>query len=546
MHLRQTRPLFVLLAILFANYFISCEPQTKKPAPTGFSDKDFTNKLQRALGPFDTTNKKIFRKINDDVRFTYQSDDYQPIWVKENYRPVSAAGNLIEELEDTYWDGLDTVRYNLARLRDLKIKLDTTKENDVKDAIAFDTALTRCYLLAARELLIGKLSPKKADSLWYHVNDSVWNAPQLLISDKRSYRSLSNFRSEVPTYKLLREEYKHYTELSKDSSFLHAIESIHYVKHPDSEMLGNIFKVIGDEIPWVETVPNDSISELKQLYMAYQSYRCIPLTGKPDSITMACLATPVDTFLQKLAINMERVRWMQRQFSDLYVIVNVSLMELFLRRDGKNTMHMRVVVGKPERQTPSLYANMANVVINPPWGVPPTILKKDVLPGLQKGGKKYLDKKGLKVYDNEGKQVRASTINAKNYRKYNYKQAPGDDNALGYVKFNLPNKWDIYLHDTPHREDFVKRFRALSSGCIRVQRPLDLAIYILADLESKRYTPGRLDTVIKTHKTRWEVLKNKIPVHIAYLTAFEDTTGRHIQFSRDIYHRDDRLMTLLN
>jgi len=92
----------------------------------------------------------------------------------------------------------------------------------------------------------------------------------------------------------------------------------------------------------------------------------------------------------------------------------------------------------------------------------------------------------------------------------------------------------------------VKRFRALSSGCIRVQRPLELAIYILEDLENKRYTHERLDSVITTHKTRWEVLKNKIPVHITYLTAFEDTTGRHIQFTRDIYRRDDKLMTLLN
>lgn len=538
------RALVIISIVFFIHLFSSCDTH-KKPSPTGFTDNEFTTHLRQAIKPFDTGNKKVFRSVGDDVRYTYQSDEYQPIWIKENYKPVMAAERIIEELEDTYWDGLDTARYGLSRLKVLRIRLDTNKINSVRDAIAFDTMLTHCYLLAARELLIGKINPKRADSLWYYANDSVWNAPQMLISGKDK-PSLDEYRSKIPTYKLLRDEYRRFRNLTTDSVFLNVIEGVTTAKHHDSDFIEMVSAIIKAEIPWVKAVPNDSISEQKQIYMAYQAYRSIPMTGKADSLTIASLGTPVDTFISKLAINMERIRWMQQRFSDLYVLVNVSLMELFLRREGGNAMHMRVVVGKPERQTPSLNANMANVVINPPWGVPPTILKKDVLPGLQKSGKKYLDKKGLKVYDNEGNRVSASSINEKNYRRYNYKQAPGDDNALGYVKFNLPNKWDIYLHDTPHREDFVKRFRALSSGCIRLQRPQDLAIYILADLENKRYTQGRLDTVIKTHKTRWEVLKNKIPVHITYLTAFEDTTGKHIQFPRDIYHRDDKLLSLLN
>ena len=177
--------------------------------------------------------------------------------------------------------------------------------------------------------------------------------------------------------------------------------------------------------------------------------------------------------------------------------------------------------------------------------MPPTILKQDVVPGFAKSGKKYLDQKGLKAYDKKGKVVNASRLTAKNLKNYTYKQDAGDDNSLGYVKFNLPNPWDIYLHDTPHRGDFGKSFRALSSGCIRLQHPQEMAIFILSDLEGRNYTQGRMDTLIETHKTRWEVLKTKIPVHIAYLTAFEDTTGKHVQFTRDIYHRDDKLISAL-
>jgi murein L,D-transpeptidase YcbB/YkuD len=188
---------------------------------------------------------------------------------------------------------------------------------------------------------------------------------------------------------------------------------------------------------------------------------------------------------------------------------------------------------------------MANVVFSPPWGVPPTILKNDVLPGITKRGGSYLAKKGLKAYDRKGKQVNASAINSKNYRSYTFRQPPGARNALGEVKFNLPNKWDIYLHDTPHREDFPKRYRAKSSGCVRVERPKDFAKFILAELEGKNFTPEIIDSIIETRHTRFEQLSKKIPVHIIYLTAFEDSNNQHLRLLGDIYHRDAKLIAAL-
>lgn len=539
---------FFLSCIVLSSLLVvvSCGPQDQKKTQSGFSDESFTQSLKSQFKPVDTFDKKKVRSISEDVAWAYQANGYRPIWLGEGNKPNGAAEQFVKELEEIRWDGINPERYDLSSIRKLKLKLDTTKSNALADAVAFDTMLTRSYLGAAKELLIGRIRPATADATWYHVNDSVWNAPQLLAAAKDKYLSLNNFRSELPTYELLRSEYKRYYNLLGDSSLYNAIAGIHQVKSPDSEMVDNINRVIKTELPWVTTSPNDTVSEEEQLIMAFQDYRCLRRTGKMDSVTLICLKTSPTVFLKKLSANMERVRWMQRQFGNLYLVVDVPLMELFLRKDGVNAMHMRVVVGRPERQTPSLNANMANVVINPPWGVPPTILKNDVLPGLQKSGKKYLDKKGLKVYDREGKLVNATRINSRNYRNFNYKQAPGSDNSLGYVKFNLPNKWDIYLHDTPHRDDFVKNFRALSSGCIRLQHPKEMAIYILDILEKKNYSPGKLDTIISTHRTKYEYLKNQIPVHIAYLTMFEDTAGQHIRFARDIYHRDDTLISLMN
>ncbi len=537
---------FLLVQGLFVFALLFSCGRHKKPGPAGVVDDVFSEKLSGILQPVDTATPRKMRSLGDDLRLVYQLDDYQPIWVKENYKPRAAVTKLIEELEDMQWDGADIAIYNLAEIKDLKIKLDTTKHNSVVDAIRFDTSLTRSYLAAARFLLLGSMQPRKADSLWYHPNDSLWEAPKILVNQDGKYPPLNEFRSKWPTYELLRQEYKRFYALGGDSSYCNAVFNVAQPGQGDSVLRTSAYYIIQTELPTFSAAQNDSISEHKQMILAYQAYRSLRKTGKLDSTTVADLCSGADGYSRRLRANMERIRWMKQSPGDMYIVVNIPLMELFFRKDGTDIMHKRVVVGKPERQTPSLWANMTNIVINPTWGVPPTILQKDVLPGIQKSGKHYLAKKGLKIFDHEGKSVSASNITSKNYRKYSYRQAPGDDNSLGYVKFNMPNKWNIYLHDTPHREDFANRNRALSSGCVRVHEPQEMALFILAELEEKKnYTQGRLDTIISTHKTKSESLKTKIPVYITYLTAFEDSTGKHLQFARDIYQRDEKLMALM-
>jgi L,D-transpeptidase YcbB len=535
---------FVLFPLLL---LFSCNRRHTKPGPSGFADESFAETLSGMLPAPDTLLSGKKYSLANDVNTVYALDDYQPIWVKANYSSNEWAGKLIEELEGMQWDGAAIESYRLEELRNLKTKLDTTKGNSVADAIAFDTALTRCYLAASRFLLFGTISPRRADSLWYHVNDSVWNAPQMLVNSDGGQPSLDKFRSEWPTYSLLRNEYRRYFYLQSDSSYLNAKFNLQQKGQRDSIRRISAHYIIQAELPWLEIVPNDTLSGHAQLVGAYQSYKSLRMSRHLDSTTLADLATSPEIYMKKLRANMERVRWMKKAPGDPYIVVNIPLMELFFRKGGAEVMHKKVVVGKLARQTPSLNADMANVVINPPWGVPPTILKNDVLPGIQKSGKQYLVKKGLKIYDREGKAVSVDDVTSRNYRKYTYRQAPGNDNSLGYVKFNMPNKWDIYLHDTPHREDFVKSYRALSSGCVRVHEPQEMALYILSQLEERpTYTQGKLDTMIRTHKTKWETLKHKIPVYITYLTAFEDQSGEHLMFPKDIYQRDEKLMAMMN
>lgn len=509
------------------------------PPGSEYTADEFAGELESMLTLPDTSAQQIARP-GYNINTAYFLNDYEPIWSSKH-----SVESFLEELEQISWDGLNPEHYHFSELK--KMYADAKgKFKSVDKAIAFDTMCTAAYIAAAHDLLIGRIVPKSVDSLWYHTNDSTWNVSQLLVNNDKDYPSLNTYRSKFPTYKTLREACKRYMLLAADTNYARAMErfkDVSVIRTNDSATIASVNYIIKGVAPWLE---GDTVTTWDQLIKGYQTYLGLKTTGNLDTATVAKLYTSPAILANPLKINMERIRWTQQDYGDLYLLVNIPLMELFLRKDGIDAMHMNVVVGKPVRQTPVLNASMANVVINPPWGVPPTIMKKDVLPGLLKSGQAYLNKKGLQAYDHKGNKVDASNINANNYKRYIIKQAPGDDNALGYVKFNLPNKWDIYLHDTPHREDFPKKYRALSSGCIRVQQPQEMALYILADLEGKRYTQERLDSVISTHKTRWEILKNKIPVHILYLTAFEDDTHSHEILLPDIYKRDAKLLAMFN
>lgn len=511
-----------------------------------FAKEAFITDLSKTLLPVDTLDS-TFRKygltLKNGLSYAYQLNGYKPLWVEEE-GVTEAAGQLIHELDSLRWDGLDPERYHYSLLKANFDKLGKTA-GDLNSVISFDTLATTSYLRASRDLLMGVISPKTADDQWFHSNDSAWTAPRTLVSvfsKEGKYPSLNGFRSKIPTYGLLRNEYQRYNALSANTE-LTALKGRISDKGTADTMAESIIR---QELPWVQAVAGDTLTNKQQLVRSFQEFYGLNPTGRVDSLTAKLLRRPADTTRKMIRANLERLRWLPQQMEDQYVLVNIPLMELFYRKGAENAFHMKVVVGKPSRQTPALNANMENVVFSPPWGVPPTILRNEILPGIAKRGGSYLARRGLKAYNRQGKLVNVAGISAKNMKGLSFRQPPGAHSALGEVKFNLPNKWDIYLHDTPHKEDFPRRYRAKSSGCIRVERPKDFAEFILKDLEGKNFTPEIIDSIIQTRRTRFEQLERKIPVHLVYLTAFEDTSGQHVRFLADIYNRDKKLMALLD
>ena len=231
----------------------------------------------------------------------------------------------------------------------------------------------------------------------------------------------------------------------------------------------------------------------------------------------------------KLIANMERWRWLPRDLGATHIVVNVADYDLRMMKDGREIHRTRVIVGKPQTQTPIFSDEMAFLVVNPSWYVPPSILRKEFLPKLA-SDPGYAQRRGFQVVRGKGGAV-------------SIRQPPGDRNALGYVKFMFPNKHSVYLHDTPTRHLFQKEARAFSHGCVRVQNPFDLAERILdlqgGDVNSKqlRAMVGRGERTVK--------LREKLPIHLTYFTLFVDANGQ-MEERPDFYGHDQRLRRALS
>jgi murein L,D-transpeptidase YcbB/YkuD len=222
-------------------------------------------------------------------------------------------------------------------------------------------------------------------------------------------------------------------------------------------------------------------------------------------------------------------------------LVNLAGFELDVVEDGSTVLDMRVVVGKTYRRTPVFSGRMTYLDFNPYWHVTPTIARKDILPKIQ-ADPGFLKTDGMRVFDGWGEDAREinpeivdwSLIEPKTLT-FKFRQDPGPKNALGRVKFMFPNQFNVYLHDTPSRDLFQRTVRTFSSGCIRVERPLELAEYLLHD--DPGWSRARIDSVIAAGKALTVVLPKAIPVHLTYSTVWFGEGGT-LHFRDDIYGRD--------
>lgn len=239
-----------------------------------------------------------------------------------------------------------------------------------------------------------------------------------------------------------------------------------------------------------------------------------------------------------LALNIQRLRLLPGELST-GIMVNIPAYSLVYYQNGNQVLASRVIVGRPDRKTPMMSSALNNVVVNPPWNVPPTLARKDILPKVW-NDPGYLERHGYTVMRGWNSketidpwQVDWATITASNL-PFRFQQAPGARNSLGRYKFNMPSSDAIYLHDTPNHNLFQKDTRALSSGCVRVNKASELANMLLQDAG---WNDTRISDALKQGDTRYVNIRQNIPVNLYYLTAFVGPDGR-TQYRTDIYNYD--------
>lgn len=238
-----------------------------------------------------------------------------------------------------------------------------------------------------------------------------------------------------------------------------------------------------------------------------------------------------------LVINMERIRWMAQDWHEQrYIFVNIPSYEVTVVENDKNIYQTKAVVGRKDRATPRFVDRMRHVVMSPTWTVPPTIMRKDKLPQLIRNPAAFNG--SYEAISPSGKVVRPSDVNWSSAgTSYRLRQKPGGQNALGRVKFLFPNEHAIYLHDTPSKGLFGRSNRALSSGCIRLQDPMDFANLLL---KGSSWTPEKIKTASNQSKEQWANLQKQTPVYLVYWTTWADPSG-NIRSAKDVYELDAKL-----
>ena len=236
---------------------------------------------------------------------------------------------------------------------------------------------------------------------------------------------------------------------------------------------------------------------------------------------------------------MERLRWIPVELEKKYILVNIPAFKLHVFDDGQPIWATNVVVGKAARQTSIFRGNLSQVILNPYWGVPTSIVRNEMLPRIKKNPH-YLTNNHMEVYSGS-KVIDPTTINWAAYKgnvPFDIRQKPGKSNALGKMKFMFPNNYHIYLHDTPSKSLFGETSRAFSHGCIRVENPIWLAYYLAKT--TKSWSNERIDEILETDQQTGIRITPTVPVYIVYFTAWVDDKGL-LNFRNDVYQLDAKL-----
>lgn len=459
----------------------------------------------------------------------YQQQDWLPVWASETAR-LPALQAQLQLLAD---DGLNPKRYPVA--------LNPPQDGE----LCADIDISRSYLQALQDLHYGRLLQSHFEPLW-HADDTPRDRQAELLAiavpgmhDIKAAFDLA--RPRLAQYQSLRHLYASQRQQTLPQWLAVANGPLLRPAMEDKRVpeLAQRLYSEGYLTHAVDTPDNAYDDVLVEAVKSFQTNHSLQADGVVGPGTIAELNISPLTRREQLRVNLERLRWLAQDMEPDGLLVNVAAAELTLYRAGVPVWQTRTQVGRAERQTPLLKSRVTRLTLNPTWTVPPTIWKEDKLPAIRKD-QTFLSRQNLQVLDANGQPLAAADIDWDNPGNILLRQEAGPRNPLGQMVIRFPNPFSVYLHDTPSKALFDKGPRAFSSGCVRVEHPMQLRDLLLSPAEK-----ARTDTLLATGSTHEFRLAAPVPILMTYWTAQVDSMG-HVRYAPDIYSRDSALLVGLD
>ena len=471
----------------------------------------------------------------DKIATFYEERSHRPLWADGNPKTMLALITAIEQAPD---HGMVASRYNLAELEALWMTANTPE-----GLAALEVAAAQSFVQFAKELTSGILDPKE-------IHEEM-NATRRVPKTATVLENVAAATDMAAFYKSLQPASPEYAQMLALKVELESLISADgwgpvvptgpTLRPGQSNDRVAALRVRLNERGYdltdvtSKTFTRDLVAAVK----AFQIDFGLNSDGLVGKQTLASINAQPDVRLKQVVVNLERMRWMNYKLGDRHIYVNIPDYRASVMDSGKSTLSFRVVVGTDEHQTAEFSDSMTHMIANPTWHVPYSIASEEYLPQLQTDPL-VLQRNNIKMLiSGSGQEVDSTRIDYSNFTEENFpfdlKQLPSSSNALGLVKFMFPNKYNIYLHDTPSKSLFSKDGRAFSHGCVRVQKPMEFAYTLLSRQETDPKAVFN-DALMSGEETQIDLV-SPVPVHIVYRTAWVDNSGE-AQYRHDIYGRD--------
>lgn len=521
------------------------EATGQTPDPTTKTDSAFVERY--------VAHEPEFKEHRNIIMKFYRDRNFRLGWFKED-KLVPQANTFIDVVNKAYREGLNPDDYKIKDFKQMFVRFEQTDADDstrhlLKQEI--DVALTASYMNYASDFYRGIVDYKKLDNIEWSVRKNkikLNKALETILKERDSRYPYYQFEPLHEQYNRLRTALQQYREIRKTGGWP-KIEGVKVLKLGDSSTVVPLLrKRLLPQNRWNVTGPNQFIfdQELSEAVRDFQQRHGMKADGALGPKTLKNMNVSIDDRIDQIIINMERWRWVPKpkKFEEKHIFVNIPEYMLYAKDKGKTVLEMRVIVGKTMSSTPVFSDKLEYIVFSPYWNVPTKIVVDEFKPKLI-NDPGWLERMDMELLNGFGKNAQPispysvdwTSVNLKNF-KYRIRQRPGPENPLGDIKFIFPNEHEVYLHHTASEMLFNQSQRGFSHGCVRVERPVELAKFLLSD--KPQWDEPRILEAMHAGTEKYENLKAKVPVYIVYFTAWVDDQGR-VHFRDDIYGHDREL-----